>query len=88
MTLARGLIVAIVALFPSLCWGQTPTEYPDYIAGLPDAGPLQGGDMVPIVRGGVTYKVPVALLGGPNPAPPISNFTLGVSHLGGTDRLK
>ena len=84
----RSIIVAVVVLFPSLCVAQAPTAYPDYIANLPAAGPLQASDYVLIVRGGVTYKVPVSLMGGPNPSPPIANFTLGVSQLGGTDKLK
>lgn len=42
--------LCLLILLPNVCLAQTP------ISGMPDGGPMQQGDTVPVVRGGVNFK--------------------------------
>lgn len=69
----RVLLVAVfIAIIPVIGSAQVTQRFPDFVAGAPSVSTLNPTDLIPIVRGGATYKAQVSqfnTLSGPTPPP-------------------
>ena len=68
---ARAFMVAVfVAICPGIAWAQVTQRFPDFVTTSPSVSALQPTDLIPIVRGGATYKAQVSqfnTVAGPTP---------------------